>query len=210
MYPYERKGVPVHGVMLRNSLSKLVFCVVALVVVEFISAFYPVWWPVQNSADFHTRQTARIAVILWFIAVCCSLLQVKGWARAIYLCGAGAFLYHVLVAFDQIHHWSHTAAWEHVQEVSGFGHGIFVSYAFSLFWLVDAIWWQFWPWNYALRNRTMHWCIEIFMVFIIFNGTVVFEAGMIRWISLLGFLILGLLVWKYRTFTKATMMKDYA
>ena len=53
-------------------------------------------------------------------------------------------LLHVLMAMHVFHHWSHTAATQHVVEetnrVTGFesGVGIYVNYVFTCWWLADA------------------------------------------------------------------------
>lgn len=137
--------------------------------------------PVASADDFLTRQTARVAVLFWAVAEAALLLGRAQPARAAWVVGAATFLVHVATAFDRVHGWSHAAAFRHVQEVSGFGPGIFVSYMFSLVWVADAGWWCAAPRSYDRRATGLDWAIHGFLAFVVFNGTVVYEAGFIRW-----------------------------
>jgi hypothetical protein len=58
-----------------------------------------------------------------------------------------------------------------------------------LLWTADVAWWWLLPGLYARRSPWIGWCEHGFMVFIIFNATVVYEEGLIRWSGL------GLLTW---------------
>ena len=144
-------------------------------------------------AEFLTRQTARVAVAYWGGAVIFLLLALK-MARWFWVLGSAAFLVHVLTAFAEIHEWSHRAAFAHVEAASGFGAGIFVSYVFTLVWFVDACWWLFAEGTYRRRANSLNLVIHLFMAFIVFNGTVIYEAGLIRWAAASLFICLGVLV----------------
>jgi hypothetical protein len=121
-------------------------------------------------------------------------------ARAAWTAGCLIYLVHVVCAFHFYHHWSHTAALldtaSQTKETVGaeFGEGVFVSYAFTLGWLVDMTWW----WlsglqSYLLRPRFFQILWQSFLGFIFFNGTVVFASGPIRWFGLALFVGLGAL-----------------
>lgn len=162
-----------------------------------------IWaWPEYDSvqhADFWTRQTARVAVLYWAIAS--ALLIAVGRtssARWFWSLGCVAYLIHVATAFTHVHHWSHSAAFAHVEEVSGFGPGIFVSYAFSLVWFGDVLTWWCWPAVYYQRNKIAQGTIYGGMAFVVFNGTVVYETGFIRWAGLGLFTLLGFLWWQQK------------
>src|SRR5687768_8843195 len=86
----------------------------------------------DDPADVVTRQTARVAVLFWGLAAGALLLRQRNFARWCWTLGCAAFLVHVATAFDRVHGWSHTAAVRHVEAVSGFAPGLFVSYAFTL------------------------------------------------------------------------------
>ena len=150
----------------------------------------------DDRADFATRQTARVAVLYWAIAVGSMLAfasptQTSRWFWSL---GAMAFAVHVATAFATIHLWSHESAFAHVESVSGFGPGIFVSYAFTAIWMADAGWWWIDPSSYEARPRRWTIALHSFMAFIIFNGTVVYEVGWVRWASALVFGVLGVLL----------------
>jgi hypothetical protein len=91
------------------------------------------------------------------------------------------YLVHLAMAFHHYHHWSHADAVEHTEIVSGFGKGIYVSHLFTLAWTADALSWWLQPARRALRPSWIDWLLHGFMAFMIFNATVIYEAGPIRW-----------------------------
>lgn len=105
-----------------------------------------------------------------------------------------AYLGHVAAAFHFHHGWSHERAYALVEEQSGFGPGIYITYTFSLLWTADAIWWWWRPAGRARRPRWLNLILHLFFAFILFNGAVVFETGPSRWGGLAGFLWLGWLL----------------
>ena len=151
--------------------------------------------PTDDRADFATRQTARVAVLFWGLAV--GVLLARGSrmvARWCWTLGAAAFVVHVATAFASIHGWSHSAAFDHVEIVSGFGPGIFVSYAFTLLWACDAAWWWLDRTGYDHRPTGVTSSLHAFMAFIVFNGTVVYETSAVRWVGAMMFLSLAVLL----------------
>ena len=66
------------------------------------------------------------------------------------------------------------------------GGGLFINYAVVSLWFADVAWWWFAGLG-AYRRRpwmlTLIW--HSFLIFIIFNATVVFKDGLTRWIGLL-------------------------
>jgi hypothetical protein len=150
-----------------------------------------------DPADIVTRQSARVAVLFWALAAGFLLLRWRQLARPAWTWGCVAFLAHVAIAFDRVHGWSHAAAVRHVEEVSGFGPGVFVSYAFTLLWVVDATWWEFAPRSYDRRPTGLDWGIHGCMAFVVFNGTVVYETGFIRRAGIVIFAgLAGLVAWR--------------
>ena len=75
----------------------------------------------------------------------------------------------------------------HADLASGTGEGIYVSYLFTWLWIADAVWWWTAPASYASRSRWIDRLLHPFMLFITFNGMVVFETGLIRWAGLIMF-----------------------
>lgn len=144
--------------------------------------------------DDLTRHTARLALIGYILAVNQLLLlnptdtQARrcGLARArlFWTLGWVAYLVHLAMAFHHYHGWSHADAFEHTRSVSGVGEGIYVSHFFTLVWSLDVISWWLRPSRHEHRPALLHWSLHAFMFFIVFNATVVYETGLIRWAGL--------------------------
>lgn len=161
----------------------------------FLAAGYRVALDTADRGDYFTRHTARVAVLFWGIAVAARLLRVgRKDARWLWTLACGAYLIHVAAAFEHIHRWSHAAAFDHVEQVSGFGAGIFISYLFTFIWLADVLWWWIGPFSYESRPMWLALGLHSFMAFVVFNGTIVYESGFIRWASIAIFVGLGLLL----------------
>jgi hypothetical protein len=147
-----------------------------------------------------TRNTVRLS-LAWYATALCLMMRLgpTDWlatsgvgrlARWCWTWGVVCFLVHLAMAFHYYHHWSHAHAFEHTRAVSGTGEGIYVSYLFTALWLADAIWWWALPAAYAARSAWIDRALHAFMLFIVFNGMVVFENGPIRWAGLLLFVAL--------------------
>ena len=119
--------------------------------------------------------------------------------RILYTWGCVMCWLHIAVAFHLAHGWSHAAAWEHVEQLSGFGAGLYVNYLFAVVWLADVLW----AWvsldGYLNRPRWMSWCIHGFMGFIVFNATVVFGTGFTRVFGALMFVAVALTMLQARS-----------
>jgi hypothetical protein len=85
------------------------------------------------------------------------------------------------MAFHYYHDWSHAHAVEHTRSVSGVGTGIYVSHFFTIVWTADVVYWWLRPWRYATRPAWVGRASHGFMLFVIFNATVIYETGPIRW-----------------------------
>lgn len=101
------------------------------------------------------------------------------------------FVVHVALAFHYYDHWSHAAAFERTRQVSGLGEGLYVSYGFLLAWTADVWFWWLQPADYANRPTWVGVVLHTTMLWIIFNGMVVFETGLIRWAGLIMFVVLA-------------------
>lgn len=145
-----------------------------------------------------TLWTVRLAVAGYFIGA--ALRAEPGpigrsVARAAWTAGCILYLAHVVCAFHFYHHWSHAAAWQHTaertSELSGWkwGGGIYFNYAFTLVWLADTLRW--WLVGGRPMPRWLAVVTQAFLWFMVFNATVVFGHGAIRWFGLAG---CGLLV----------------
>jgi hypothetical protein len=144
-----------------------------------------------------TRNTIRLA-LLWYWAALLLLIRsprrardagtrLGRTARWCWTWGMVCFVVHVALAFHYYHHWSHAHAFEHVRQVGGVGEGIYASYLFTALWIADAVWWWCRPASYAARSRRWNLGMHAYMLFIAFNGTIVFEAGTVRWVGAVAF-----------------------
>lgn len=138
----------------------------------------------------------RLSMLLFFATVA---IRLTGSARAsenavvkhLWTCGFCFFLVHVLASYHYVHHWSHTEAYaataKQTLELLGVevGVGVYFNYLFIAAWALDIAntWFQIstdrWPIQWLLRFGF------VYMLFIAFNGVVVFKSGWLRGIGLL-------------------------
>lgn len=106
------------------------------------------------------------------------------------------FLLHVAAAFHFVHHWSHSAAYlataKETREKMGFayGDGVYFNYLFLLVWAMDvAMLWLGTKSTFVLQKyiRILGRC---YLLFIAFNGVVVFKSGWLRVFGLFGTVML--------------------
>jgi len=154
----------------------------------------------MSKGELLTRVTIWVALAGYAIGASFYLLSRgrRRWdevARTAWTVGCVSILIHVACAFHYYHNWSHAAAYRETArqtaELTGFdwGGGLFINYALVAGWIIDLIWWR--RGLDAYRNRPT-WLAAIwqgFLIFIIFNATVVFKTGPLRWIGL------GLCLW---------------
>lgn len=149
--------------------------------------------------EWLTKVTVWMALLGYAAGAACLLLARRSpkWSRPARLAwtfGCAWFLAHVLCAFAFHYGWSHATAFQETAQQTGevmgvnVGGGVFVSYAFTLAWAADALWWWLDEAGHRRRPRLLTYALHGFFFFIIFNGTVVFEHGPARW---LGALICG-------------------
>ncbi len=153
------------------------------------------------------RNTVRIS-LAWYLAAVLIMLAFRtsaDWqvsntaarvARRCWTWAVVSFLIHLGMAFHYYHGWSHAHAFERTRQVSGVGEGIYVSYAFTIAWCGDMAWWWLSPAGYATRPRWVGRILHAFLLFVVVNGTIVFESGGIRWAGLLG---VGAIAWRWRS-----------
>lgn len=159
-----------------------------------VFAIAPLFLDAERWGDDLVRQSVRLALLYYGVAACVMLTIGPGdWfplvsrgrvARGFWCAAYTAYLIHLAMAFHYYHHWSHADAVEHTREVAGMGEGIYMSHLFTVGWGADVLYWVCAPQRYARRSSWFGWALHAFMVFIIFNGTVVYETGFIRWAGL--------------------------
>ncbi len=160
----------------------------------------------MNRGELLTRITIWIAIGGYAVSVAIVLLRRESqlWqARARWASTAGclALIAHTVCAFHFYHDWSQASAYGEVErqtaEVTGtaWGGGLFINYAFLAAWMADVAWW----WRGLDVHRRRHWLMTAawhgIFIFMLFNATVVFKAGLVRWLG--AGLCLGLfLLWR--------------
>jgi hypothetical protein len=158
-----------------------------------------------SPGDDLTRHTVRLALAYYAAALVLMMYSGRADRRAVTMKGRLArwcwtlawatYLVHLAMAFHHYHHWSHAAAVEHTEQVSGLGAGIWVSHCFTLVWSLDVAAWWLAPGRRARRSPWVDGLLHGFMLFVVCNATVVYESGLIRWAGVAGFAALGLLAW---------------
>lgn len=148
----------------------------------------------MNRGELLTRLTIWIAIGGYAVGVCLMLLfresqTRQARARLAWTIGCAALVAHTICAFHFYHHWSQASALRETArqtaEVTGmnWGGGLFINYAFLAAWMADAAWW----WRGLELYRRRHWTItaiwHFVLIFIIFNATVVFKTGVVRWVG---------------------------
>jgi len=168
----------------------------------------------EHAGEALVRNTVRLSLAWYLVALCIrARLPARVWraasetfaedrrlriARWCWTWAVVVFLVHLAMAFHFYHGWSHARAFERTRQVSGYGEGVYVSYLFTFAWTCDALWWWLRARSYASRPRWMDAALHAFMLFIVFNGTVVYESGPIRWAGLAGFAVLAGAWWSRR------------
>ena len=190
--PFSEPGVSAAGATVDPGAARTAGLVLAawlLLLLVVLGA--PYWADSPTRGDDLTRDTVRLSLAFYGVAASLMLrLRAGDWAgqtrrgalaRWCWTLAWATYLIHLGMAFHHYHHWSHAAAVEHTRQVSGAGEGIYVSHLFTLVWTADVAYWWWRPARYARRASWIGWLLHGFMVFIIFNATVVYETGFIRW-----------------------------
>ncbi len=154
------------------------------------------------SGELLTRGTVWVSIAAYTIgcvafAIGRGRVEIDRWVRLAWTIGCAALLAHYISAFQFVHAWSHAAAYadtaRQTAEVFGinWGGGVFINYGLGILWTADVAWW----WLAGLTAyRRRSWLLTLtwhcFLIFIIFNATVVFEDGITRWIGILVILCL--------------------
>jgi len=187
------------------SLSRVVLIIWCVLLAAVLAG--PTLIASTDPGDDLTRNTIRLALGCYGVAAILMLLLHPGeWAatsrrgelaRWCWTLGWTTYLVHLATAFHHYHGWSYVRAVEHVRVVSGVGEGIYASHLFTLLWTLDVAWWWLRPASYAARPGWIDRGLHGFMLFMVFNATVVYEEGFIRWAGL--FLTEGLVrLWVLR------------
>lgn len=144
-----------------------------------------------------TRWMVRLAIACYLVRVLLDLgwktLLSTPWvrqvARTIWTIGCFFYCLHVLCAFGLVHDWSHQAAWNHTAELTAavvgikLGHGLYVNYVFTVFWILDSLGWWLFRADFPYRRRWYFWTLHSVFSFMVFNATVVFGSAGWRFVA---------------------------
>lgn len=150
--------------------------------------------------------TIYISLICYAIALVCWVSRRRGAHYRVFWTVACVSMWsHAIAAFHYYHNWSHQHAVEltaqRTLEVTGqpYGEGIWFSYALLVVWALDAAL----GWNPKVRNASWYpWLstiIHLYAFFILFNGTVIFESGLVRWGGVVGTIWALRMAWRFRS-----------
>ncbi|HKO97529.1 MAG TPA: hypothetical protein VJU86_11075 [Pyrinomonadaceae bacterium] len=148
-----------------------------------------------ESGEVITRATIWVTIVAYTAGAATYALSRKRlkWdsaARVSWTIACVSLLAHVASAFYFYHGWSHQAAHRETarqtNEVVGinWGGGLYVNYALLALWTIDVGWW--WLCGLEGYRRRPFWLVSVwhgFLFFIIFNSTVVFGNGWVRWVG---------------------------
>lgn len=158
----------------------------------------------MDTGEFLTRATIWITIVAYVVG---SVLfaWARGrttWdsaARIAWTIAVVSLIAHFICAYQFYHDWSHDSAYRdtarQTDEVVGlnWGGGLFINYAFLIIWTIDvASWWIGGLNSYRARPWPLVAAWHGFLIFILFNATVVFKHGVTRWVGLVVCLILVL------------------
>ena len=153
--------------------------------------------------------TIRISMLCYAAYLILSVTRRPGENRSSLLrffwtAGCVAFLAHFIAAFEFAHGWSNQHAVEdtarQTRELLGweFGKGIYFSYLFLVLWIVDVVWWGSRPNGYSSRPIWLSFLVNGYILFIAFNGCIIFEPGVTRWGGLFVIIVLAVLLFLRR------------
>jgi len=166
----------------------------------------------MSNGELLTRITVWLALAAYATGASAYLLSRgrRSWdavARTAWTIGCAGILIHAACAFHFYHNWSQAAAYRETArqtaEVTGldWGGGLFINYALIAGWIIDAAWWRRGLEVYRSRPPWLSVAWHGFLIFVIFNATVVFKNGPLRWIGL------GLCLWLACLWLRATGSK---
>lgn len=130
----------------------------------------------MSAPEAAIRVTIWVALGLYVLAERRGSLRLQAAALSFYLA-------HVAAVFQFSHGWSHAAAYDYTarrtDEVTGMsiGAGLYVNYAFTAFWAG----WVLWLCSGRPVTALGRLGVRAVFLFMVFNSTVVFGVGPVRW-----------------------------
>ncbi len=157
----------------------------------------------MNRGEFLTRITIWFTLAAYYLATAYFIAD-KKWkwesaARLIWTAGCLSLLVHVALALHHYHGWSQYSVYRETARQTAkvfgiyWGGGMYINYAVMLAWVVDVAWWWLLPENFRRRPNILTVAWHVFLLIIIFNATVVFVEGPLRWIGMALYAVLAVL-----------------
>lgn len=155
----------------------------------------------MKPSDLLISWTIRLSMLLLFVVFALQMQRKSGprmglWLKYLWTASFAICALHVLAAFHFVHHWSHNAAYlataEDTRKKLGiaYGAGVYFNYLFLAVWGADVCWtWR----SHKNWTKPTPWMIRAgrwYLLFIAFNGVVVFESGWLRALGAIATLIL--------------------
>jgi hypothetical protein len=150
----------------------------------------------MGSGEFLTRGTIWLSILAYVVGSLTFTISrgrstVDSVTRLIWTIAVAALVAHYIFAFQFYHGWSHDAAYSETARqtaevfVINWGGGLFINYTVLMLWMGDIGWWWVGGLN-SYRSRKPWSAVVVwhaFLIFIIFNATVVFKDGPVRWLG---------------------------
>ena len=173
-----------------------------------------------------TAATIHLSLLSYLLATVCWVTFRRGASyRGLWTAGCIFLIAHAICAFHFHLGWSHFEAVsrtaEQTDEMLGFlfGEGIWFSYLLLVLWTIDVV--RIWRQPSSdieaapVDSLTIYpsWysrAVHAYAFFILFNGTVVFESGLVRWGGIVGTIWLARMAWRFRKKSGVTEATELA
>lgn len=147
----------------------------------------------MNKGEFLTRITIWASLAGYALGAAYLVSRrphrLESAARLAWTAGCLSLIAHAILALKYFHGWSQSDAWVETARQTAevfsiyWGGGLIINYTLILVWLADVVWWWARPESHRNRPRIIDRIWQGFLLFIIFNATVVFKTGPLRWIG---------------------------
>ncbi len=159
----------------------------------------------MSKSDLLIRVFVWLALLGYLPGAAFAFAHRNRWEKAlrwVWTLSGLCLLLHIALALHFVHHWNQASVYvetaRQTAEVFGvnWGGGMFVNYALLTLWMIDLVWWWAWPQSYCRRPRWLTVSWQAFLLFIFFNATVVFVNGTLRWLGVVGTVVLLWMWWR--------------
>jgi hypothetical protein len=159
----------------------------------------------MSRGELFTRMTIWLALGGYAFGALVHFVWRENWrwqarARWAWTIGCVGMLAHVVCAYHFYHAWSQASVYRETARQTAevfnwnWGGGLYVNYVFIAAWLLDVLWWWRGLERYNQRPRVVDWAWQGFFLFMVFNATVVFKTGVLRWLGV-GLSVALVVIW---------------